>query len=328
MGTNSSQSKEAKSPVSPNTDSIQTNIPWVTERDIDMLLLEEFSSSPDFLKWFLAQIEISGQTSLISTACTVVTSTGESDLEITVKCDDKIFKILIEDKIGAPLQPRQPDRYRDRAKAYLHEGKCSAVKTVLIAPSNYFKKTADRLGFDYVVGHESIREWFDKAKDMGNRRLCKIAILDSALKYGTIGWKLVPNEKVTEFWRLYWELADFLAPELKMPKPRDRPATSFFIYFKPVSLTKNVSLVHKVCYGNVDLQFSGMGNRIGELEQRFGNLLDNDMQIEPASKSAVIRIRVPEIDMMADFSNSKEAVRKALRTAVRLLDWYKRVEKK
>jgi hypothetical protein len=163
---------------------------------------------------------------------------------------------------------------------------------------------------------------------MGNRRESKIAILDSALEYGTVGWKLIPDEKVTEFWRLYWELADFLAPELRMPKPTVKPTTSFFIYFRPVSLPKNVSLIHKVCYGNVDLQFSGMANRLGELEQRYENLLESDMQIEPASKSAVIRIRVPEIDMMTDFSNSREGVRKALKAALRLLVWYKQVEKK
>jgi hypothetical protein len=49
---------------------------------MDMLLLEELSSSPDFLEWFLAQIEISGQSSLISTACTVATSTKESCHEV------------------------------------------------------------------------------------------------------------------------------------------------------------------------------------------------------------------------------------------------------
>jgi hypothetical protein len=293
---------------------------------MDMLLLEELSSSPDFLEWFLAQIEISGQSSLISTACTVATSTGESDLEMTVQCDDKIFKILIEDKIGAPLQPKQPERYRERATAYVQNGKCAAAKTVIVAPSKYFNKSADRLGFDYAVSHESIREWFNQAKDMGNRRLCKIAILDSALEYGTLGWKLVPNKEVTGFWRLYWELADFLAPELRTPEPKDRPAASSFIYFKPVSLTKKVRLKHKVCDGSVDLQFNGMGDRIGGLEQRFGNLLESDTRIERAAKSAVIRIRVPAIDMAADFSTVREDVRKAVGAAVRLLNWYKRVE--
>jgi hypothetical protein len=327
MGTSSSRHKVAKSEIRPETNLKQIQVPWVTERDIDMLLLEELSSSPDFLKWFLAQIGISAQSSLVSAACTVATSTGESDLEMTVQCDGKIFKILIEDKIGAPLQPKQPERYRERAEAYVHEGKCFAAKTVIVAPCKYFGKSADRLGFDYAVSHESIREWFNHAKDMGNRRLCKISILDSALEYGTLGWKLVPNREVTEFWRLYWELMDFLAPELRMPKPKDRPAASSFIYFKPVSLAKNVSLVHKVCDGNVDLQFNGMGRRIEELEQRFRNLLESDMQVEPAAKSAVIRIRVPEIDMTADFSTVRADVRKALSAAVRLLSWYKRVEK-
>jgi hypothetical protein len=70
-----------------------------------------------------------------------------------------------------------------------------------------------------------------------------------------------------------------------------------------------------------------MGNKIAELEQRYGNRLAGGMEIERASKSAVIRLRVPEIDIMADFSKSKDAVRKALRAALKLLDWYKRFGK-
>jgi len=304
----------------------RVEIPWVAERDIDLLLLEELSSSPVFLKWFLAQIGIHQQCTLISAACTVSTPNGESDLEITVQCGGKVHKILIEDKIGAPLQPAQAERYGQRAEAYVGEGKCSAVQTVIVAPSSYFGEAADRLGFDNTVSLESIREWFSQAKELGSRSQCKISILDSALEYGTKGWKLVPNREVTEFWHLYWELADFLAPELRTPAPRDRPATSSFIYFKPISLPKEVSLKHRVCDGSVDLQFNGMGSKIRELEKRFGGLLENDMQIEPASKSAVIRISVPKIDMTAEFSTARGDVRKALGAAIRLLNWYKRAE--
>jgi hypothetical protein len=96
------------------------DIPWVAERDIDLLLLEEISSSPNFLKWFLAQTGISGRASLVSAGCAVHTTKGESDLEVTVQYAGRIYRILVEDKIGAAFQPRQSERYRERKS--LHRG--------------------------------------------------------------------------------------------------------------------------------------------------------------------------------------------------------------
>ena len=148
-------------------------------------------------------------------------------------------------------------------------------------------------------------------------------ILREALEHGR--WTMVPDKAATEFWRLYWERASTIAPDLRMPEPKDRPATSSFIFFRPFGLAPGVSLLHKLPYGNVDLQFARMGDRLVEITQRYGGHLDSDMRVDQATRSGVVRITVPRIDMGAPFVTSKAAVEAGIRAATRLLALYKRV---
>src|SRR4051812_5076572 len=92
-------------------------IPGVCERDVDLLLLEEFLASAEFGNWFLRKVS-NGQASsgaLIGARRSVTESNGESDLEVTLKLpDDSTLRLLIENKVGAGLQPQQAERYRSR----------------------------------------------------------------------------------------------------------------------------------------------------------------------------------------------------------------------
>jgi hypothetical protein len=71
------------------------DVPWVCERDIDLLILEEFVASPDFLAWFLGQIGIGLPFMLISAACNVSSPTRESDLEIIIQRGGYVVKPLL-----------------------------------------------------------------------------------------------------------------------------------------------------------------------------------------------------------------------------------------
>src|SRR5688572_22073219 len=91
------------------------SIAGVSERDIDLLLLEEFHSSPTFQAWFVAQILGGGAVTgeLVSARRSVTQSTGESDVEVAFKCDDgREVRFLIENKLNVGFQPLQAERYR------------------------------------------------------------------------------------------------------------------------------------------------------------------------------------------------------------------------
>ena len=300
-------------------------IPDVCERDIDLLLLEEFVASADFLSWFLMRIGVEKTAVLSEAHRSVKTVNGESDVELTLQASNSTIKILIENKVDASFQPNQPQRYADRANAYRTSGKCEEITTVVMAPEVYFGSEASNFGFDAKVTYEAALGWFESAELLGPRREYKLALLRGAIERGRLGWKLIPHPAVGAFWQAYWRLADQIAPQLAMPVPKvEIPADSHFIRFRPAILPPNVSLWHKVAYGHVDLQFSGMGDRLIEIEQLYRPSLLPSMRIEKAAKSAVIRVLIAPIDMTtATFPNCEAEARKGIETAAELLDWYR-----
>lgn len=301
----------------------ELRVSGIREQDVDLLLWEEFVASPEFLFWFLGEAGITDRVELMAIARSVSTATGESDLELDLRRGSDTLKVLVENKVDAALQPHQAERYGERAATYVNQGQVSSALTVIVAPAAYFGDTEDCLGSGCRVTYESILAWFEHASALGTRGLCKLALLREAIENGR--WTLVPDKVATEFWRLYWERSSTIAPQLRMADPRDRPATSWFIYFRPFGLAPGVSLLHKLPYGNVDLQFARMGDGVADIERQYRPYLEPDMRVDRASRSAVVRIAVPKIDMTTPFSTSKAAVEAGIEAAARLLALYRRV---
>jgi hypothetical protein len=293
----------------------------IAERDIDLLLLEEFVANADFREWFLGEVGLTNPQDLILAARSVPTSTGESDLELTLDDHGWLTKVLIENKIDAILQPGQAERYAERAAGYLSSATCQQVMTVLISPKAY---TGTLAGFDQRVTYEAIQEWLEGNLEEDGRGPYKLFLLRAALDRGTAGWTLVPDETATEFWRRYWKLASKVAPELRMRRPGAKPATSGFIYFKPAGLPRGVDLIHKAPYGHVDLQLRGKAEIADEFEKTHGPHLEPDMEIERAHKSLVVRISIPRVKLKTPFDESEATVQEGLRAARRLLAWHSR----
>jgi hypothetical protein len=301
-------------------------VPDVCERDIDLLLLEEFIASSEFRSWFLSEVGIEQTTDLAEAYRSVRTMNGESDLELTFHGSSGLVKILIENKVDASFQPNQPQRYAERAERYRGLGTYREVLTVVMAPEVYFGGEDSAFGFDARVTYEGALAWFEQT-EIGARKDYKMAILRGAIDRGRRGWKLVPHRGVSDFWRAYWKLCEQIAPQLSMPVPKaEIPGDSHFIGFRPALLPAGVSLWHKVAYGHVDLQFAGMGDKLAELEQLYRSSLLPSMRVEKAAKSAVIRVRVEPVDMTATaFSNAETSIRQGIQAASLLLDWYSKV---
>jgi hypothetical protein len=291
----------------------------VTERNVDLLLLAELVLSSDFSDWFVARTGMKEPQTLEleCAARSVLASTGESDLELTFYREGCRIRVLVENKIDAVLQPRQAERYLERGQSYISVGDCHQVVTVLIAPKSYLGSAS---GFERTLTYENLFEWFAASGDP--RSMYKDQLLKMAISRRENGWKIVTHTGVTEFWQNYWRLASSVAVGLRMPKPGSKPATSSFIYFKPHQLPKGVKFLHKVPYGNVDLQFDGHAENIGEFTARFENTLDQGMQIARAGKSLVVRMTVDPISLSSCFTNVEASVKAALGDAQHLLRWY------
>lgn len=303
---------------------VTLHVPDARERDIDLLLLEEFVASPHFSSWFLAQINVLGADSVIEARRSVRTDTGESDLEITFGSQAGRILVLIENKVDQSFQPTQPQRYAERAKRYESSSKYAQVVTVLIAPQSYFGEGED-FGFDAIVSYEMVQEWF-RAADLGKPRTdYKCSLLQTAIDRGRMGWQPVPHEAVSRFWQSYWQLAMTVAPQLSMPPPKEQvPGRSNFVFFRPAALPVDVRLKHKVGAGHVDLEFRGKGDQLADLYAREGGLPPG-AKIKTAGKSAVVRCYVDPVDMTHEaFSERKETIAKGIGAAAILLEWYRK----
>jgi hypothetical protein len=173
--------------------------PTVQEVHIDFLLEEEFSVDLNFLQRF---IEAAGQhgapLQVQRVEHSVSDNHGEADLIVVyqeVEGSGDRVAILIEDKIRAGFQPRQPDRYHERGES----GKgirWNRYWTCLIAPKSYARSNSDH-GFDAVVTLEQITEWI--AATEPKRREFKVRAIDQAIKKAEGSGVQVVDQEMTAF---------------------------------------------------------------------------------------------------------------------------------
>jgi hypothetical protein len=297
----------------------RTCLDRVEERDIDLLLLEELTSEAN-LQMQLAQlllddcsdVEFLEVSNSVSTA-----SGGESDLIALYSTREGVLALMLENKIGAPFMPDQAARYHRRGRAGIEEGLWDRYLTCLVAPEAYLQAAHGEHHFDKYIAYEDLLSHFESKR--GNPHGdWRAALLQQAIAGArTSTYIRVADDATTIFFREYWKFASDEFPALRMPREKDRPATSTWVQFRPEAvLPKRVSLWHKARYGTVDIMVTGC--RVEDLHSAVGDLLAADMYLEQTGKTAVVRILVPKVDASAPFHNQQEDVRAALHAAARL----------
>lgn len=290
----------------------------IAERDIDLLLVEEFNVNVEFGRWFLSQIGEKARLPAKSFECwhSVTDGTlGESDLIVRVDAD---LAILIENKVDAPAQPDQARRYHARGERGLAEGHWRRFASCIVAPAAYLARNAEVGRYDAAVSYESIRDWF--IKKGGRRFYHKAEMLSEGIEQNRRGYSPTPDESVTELWQAYYERAHIAHPELQFSRPGQKPAKSDWPEFKPKGMPKGTKIIHKLAQGVVDLQIDGTAGRVEEMDARC---TCNDVEMVATGKSAVYRIRVPKIDRFVPFAEQANAVDAGLAAAKRLLQLVK-----
>jgi len=295
----------------------------IQERDIDLLLLEELSCSDHFREWFLANTV--GKKDILGRFKGCWHSVchpdhGESDLVLMfMGKDGRGYLLLVENKIAAGFQSNQSKRYRLRGDEFIKAGECSDYSTVLIAPSNYISDSED---FDFYLAYEDIKSWFEEESGLGKRGSYKAHLLECAIDRLRRGYRPIRDENTTLFWRRYWECVTESAPELEMREPRnDIPRQSVWFSFRPKAFPQGITILHKANRGVIDLQLSGKGDRIEEVQRDLGPFLGPGMTVEKTAKSATVRIKVPLLDLQQDFGAQEEAVKKGITEAQILYRW-------
>jgi len=295
----------------------------VTERDVDLMILEELNVCPEFAAWWIVQVtgtqphapKLTG--AYHSVAHPVL---GESDfLLIYADVQGTRQAILVENKIDAATQPNQAGRYRQRGEAGVAAGDWQRYTTCMFAPARYIESAHDPKSYDSVVTYEQVRDWFRAHGSSGSRGQYRAQVLDTAIEQNRRGYQPQADERVTRFWHAYWQCATQEFPELEMPEPAPKPAGSSWIEFRPSELGSGRRIYHKLDKGYVDLQVDGVAQQVSSIAAALGPLLGRDTQVVTTGKSASVRVDAPPVDRFADFDSQRNEARAGMRAAYRLL---------
>jgi len=294
----------------------------VTERDVDLLVLEELHVSPNFQDWIVRLIYGSGYGPVrFDNAWHALShpTLYESDLVFTFdhpngyKC-----AVLIENKIDAPPQPEQATRYKARGEAGTEAGDWQKYKTCILAPQLYLSKITDANAYDVQIAYEAIKEWFQQRGTDDKRSQYKSRLIQEAIDQNRRGYTPKIDERVTRFWHSYWLFASREFPELSMKEPRDKPAGATWTEFRTKEFGQKRRIYHKLGDGIVDLEMDDMGDSVDKLKSTYAGSLGSDVEIMRAGRKASILIHVPRLDRFGEFDLQIDDVRKGLKAAYRL----------
>lgn len=291
----------------------------VTERDIDLLVLEELTASAPFRSWWLSRTRFRNpdQHRLVGAWHSYTTQTGQTDVLLVVEnAVGKRYAVMIEDKIYAPPQPRQAERYIEQGERGVREGLWERYRSCITAAKAYLDTTPEIDLYGVKISHEAIRSWFE-ASPRSARARHKAALLTAAIEQSRRGYVKLEVAAVTQFWLDYWRISVEEFPDLKMKKPGPGGERSRWIFFGRPAPGRR--LIHKLDDGCVDLELRGKVARLSQLRTDNRAILDWSVRLEPAQGSAVFRIQVPRINHQDEASTQVDEIRTGLQAAYRLL---------
>jgi hypothetical protein len=216
----------------------------VYERDIDLLLIEEFLSDLTFTYQFLSGTNIPIPVSIesLSAMRSVTDDSGETDIRVEYLSEKGPICLLIENKIDAAFQPNQQNRYESRKR------KITAMAfTILVAPKEYIK---DNHGFDFAISYESLFSYFD---GLGLRGKYKNEILVIAIEKLRRGYQAINDARNLRFQLCYWEVINEFPQYLKMDRPEVKPKGSTWIKLRHSAYPK-LNIYHKLNHNRIDIE--------------------------------------------------------------------------
>jgi hypothetical protein len=294
------------------------------EQDVDMLFVEELVSSKEFGKWLLNKLDISGSGEFKSAWRSVNTSSGETDIAALFRVDDRDLLILIENKIYAPEQQNQSERYHERGDNLVEREDWNDYLTCILAPEKYLDSYQDQ-SYDKSLTYEDVLEWFEE-REQTSRMKFKQEVLEEGIERARTGYQKETNERTEEFYSHYQELARNNYPLLEYRKPDQVGGGNTWMRFNPDELPSNVTIIHKVTRGVVDLQIPFEDNA-SAFREEYGESL-GDKTVHNTGKSVSIRSAVPklpppnEIDPQED---NEEEIIASLEKAENLRRYHKNV---
>ena len=324
-----------------------------TERDIDILLVEEIKTSEDFQRWLANNLNFTD--SIIS--CEVLHSKrctrNRREIDIHVKIKSEQHKnpviILIENKLDAEEQPDQAESYREELEKYKKDS--SIAHMALICPSSYkLEHSLFSSKFDAVICYEDIINFLkSRAENVTGEVLLRlqfrIKLLEQALNKHRRGYTQILNEKIGSFNQSYVALLKKLAPDiypgptmLKEANPDESVSMIFNSELSLKDLSEDIrprrfshefgkNEGHRANY--VAVTFQGLGTYYNEIIEKLKkDTLDYGFAFTAKKPNKnrpnpglVMSIETCPVDNQSNFESQQPYVEMGIRSAIRLKSW-------
>jgi len=276
----------------------------VSERDMDLLFLEEFAHSQDFANVFLSKINMIDAAVVEIEQSKVDVEFGESDMAVIVEYSGKKHGLLIENKIDAIAMPNQSGRYKERGFKGIKNGDYNSFDVFIVAPEKYLSQNEEAKKYPNKVTYEECLQYFESFTDA--RASFKKQQVEQAITKQKSGYSVTENKRVTEAWRKYTALKEEKYPYLWLATSGGpKGAKASWPRFNTV--IKGLYMYHKTEFGFIDLHFSGCANRVLDLRdvltKMLGNLTEQGLSVHITGKSAVLRLRVPSINFREPYES-------------------------
>lgn len=323
-----------------------------TERDIDLLLVEELYASPAFTAWITAQTNLTVDIEMSSVLHSKRRTRSRREIDIFVDLRSKAGKrcaILIENKLDADDQPDQAESYREELARISED--YSAASMLIVCPEAYARAHPVFTGkFDGVVTYEALVDYFDRAGrertgEGAARARFRQGILEQAINKHRRGYTPIPNKNVGDFNARYVALLAEIAPSVRpgksMLKPSSPDESTSMIFDHVLSLPELPSdllprrFSHELGRGQdhrahcVAVTFGGWGRSIKALK----DTIEADMAPIGAFVSAdaptkarpnpglVVACPTPPVFNQGIFSDQRALLIRGIEQTVVLRDW-------
>lgn len=295
-------------------ENIKIALDTTLERDIDLLIMEEFIADKDFARIFLGAVGLDCEYIVKKVIHSKTDAAlGESDIVIILEINGKRHAIQIEDKIDAIAMPRQHDRYDLRAQKDIEAGEYDSYSVLIVAPEKYLEINKEAKKYEHQVKYEQMREHFAAKNDA--RSQYKLALIDRAIYDQKNGYQWEANPGVVAFCTKM--------NAYKKTKYPGLPDGSIAWWSGYPTLIPGTTIVFKANKGCCDLQFAHTVAR--ELFAKIGNQLSERMNIVQAGKSASVRIVVSPIWLENNFEDNIVEVDEALNALWELYEFSKKL---
>lgn len=322
-----------------------------TERDIDLLLVEEIFSSPKFLRWLADKAGLQGDIASSTVLHSKRRTRNRREIDIFVDLTMSAGKraaLLIENKLDASEQPDQAESYREELNVLA--GDFTQTAMLIVCPADYSLQHQEFTSkFDAVVTYQQLVGYFriaaDELVDNKARMRFRADVIEQAIHKHRRGYTPVPNEIIGDFNARYVALLGEIAPEIKpgptMLKQANPDESVSMIYDARKSfstLPKDVCptrFAHELGRGQshranyVAVTFGGWGVALKELKEMLTTdteQISAQFAAKPPTKNRpnpglVMSVTTDAIDNQADFDEQGSLIESGIREAAKLRKW-------